>query len=210
MRRPTRCISLRTASCARPLEQTAMITQPCSRSILGDTEVAGTPSIAAPGALYAVGFFTPKPKIPEPELLPPLRGVRLRCGGRQLTKTEEQETIIINRPGRSTYPEQKSVLTSGATPILHLVFDGNMSMRPRSSLNCRHYVSAFRFRGQNIGRQFIPHAGAPRESRSAPALVACLGGGRFPTAATAPASGAKCHGLPRWTGIRRSGSLWRL
>jgi hypothetical protein len=25
-----------------------------------------------------------------------------------LTKTEEQETIIINRPGRSTYPEQKS------------------------------------------------------------------------------------------------------
>jgi len=34
-----------------------------------------------------------------------------------LTKIEEQETIIINRPGRSTYPEQKSVLTSGATPV---------------------------------------------------------------------------------------------
>jgi hypothetical protein len=29
-----------------------------------------------------------------------------------LTKTEEDETIIINRSGRSTYPEQKSVLTS--------------------------------------------------------------------------------------------------
>jgi hypothetical protein len=33
-----------------------------------------------------------------------------------LTKTEEEETIIINRPDRSTYPEEKSVLRSGATP----------------------------------------------------------------------------------------------
>jgi len=33
-----------------------------------------------------------------------------------LTKTEEEETIIINRPDRSTYAEEKSVLRSGATP----------------------------------------------------------------------------------------------
>ena len=43
-------------------------------------------------------------------------GVRLPCVERLLTKTEEKETIIINRPDRSTYPEQKSVLRSGATP----------------------------------------------------------------------------------------------
>jgi hypothetical protein len=34
-----------------------------------------------------------------------------------LTKSEEEETIIINRPDRSTYPEQKSVSRSGANPI---------------------------------------------------------------------------------------------
>jgi hypothetical protein len=34
-----------------------------------------------------------------------------------LTKTEEEETIIINRPDRSTYPKEKSVLRSGATPV---------------------------------------------------------------------------------------------
>jgi hypothetical protein len=30
--------------------------------------------------------------------------------------SQEQENIIINRPGRSTYPQEKSVLTSAATP----------------------------------------------------------------------------------------------
>jgi hypothetical protein len=41
-----------------------------------------------------------------------------------LTKSQEQENIIINRPGRSTYPQEKSVLTSAATPPhphVHLV-----------------------------------------------------------------------------------------
>ena len=50
------------------------------------------------------------------ELLPASpadRGTR-----RRLTKTEEKETIIINRSGRSTHPEEKSVQTSGATPGL--------------------------------------------------------------------------------------------
>ena len=39
-----------------------------------------------------------------------------------LTKTEEEGSISINRPDRSTYPEEKSVLRSGATP-LHLFLD---------------------------------------------------------------------------------------
>jgi hypothetical protein len=34
-----------------------------------------------------------------------------------LTKIQDKETIIIHRPGRSTYPEEKSVLTSGPTPV---------------------------------------------------------------------------------------------
>jgi len=37
----------------------------------GGTEVAGTLSIAAPGALYAVDFPRPKRKNPASELLPP-------------------------------------------------------------------------------------------------------------------------------------------
>jgi len=52
---------------------------------------------------------------PQPELLPPFgRETALRVRG--LTKTEEEETIIINRSDRSTYPDEKSVLRSGATP----------------------------------------------------------------------------------------------
>jgi hypothetical protein len=37
-----------------------------------------------------------------------------------LTIDTEQDTIIINRSGRSTYPEEKSVQTSGATPVRRL------------------------------------------------------------------------------------------
>jgi len=84
------------------------------RSISGDTQVAGNLVIVAPGALYAVDFRTPRSKNPDPELLPPPAG---DCAaGRGLTKSEDEETIIINRPGRSTYPEREFVLTSGATP----------------------------------------------------------------------------------------------
>ncbi len=85
--------------------------------VSGDSLVAPTPSIAAPGALYAVDFSSPKPKRRIRSFSRP-SGVRPPCGGRRLTKTEEEETIIINRPNRSTYPEQKSVLTSGATPLV--------------------------------------------------------------------------------------------
>ena len=45
----------------------------------------------------------------------PLNAADCACS-RPLTKNEDEETITINRPGRSTYPEEKSVLTSGATP----------------------------------------------------------------------------------------------
>src|SRR5712664_970016 len=47
-----------------------------------------------------------------PELLP--AGDSPAWG--RLTKSQEQENIIINRPARSTYPRDKSVLTSAATP----------------------------------------------------------------------------------------------
>lgn len=82
--------------------------------ISGDSPVAGTLAIAAPGALYAVDFSTPDPKTPNRSFSRLRRETALRVRG--LTKNEEQETIIINRSGRFTYPEEKSVQTSGATP----------------------------------------------------------------------------------------------
>jgi hypothetical protein len=85
-------------------------------AISGDTEAAGALSIAAHGALYAAAL-EPKPKKKPEELLPAApadRGTR-----RRLTKSEDEETIItINRSGRSTYLEEKSVSTSGATPVV--------------------------------------------------------------------------------------------
>ncbi|HEY1900395.1 MAG TPA: hypothetical protein VGG49_11420 [Steroidobacteraceae bacterium] len=39
-----------------------------------------------------------------------------------MTKTQEKDTIIINRSGRSIYPEQKSVSRSGASPDLLKVY----------------------------------------------------------------------------------------
>ena len=52
---------------------------------------------------------------PEPEeLLPPAaadRSSRVR-----LKQSQETEVSIINRPDRSTHPDEKSVLRSGATP----------------------------------------------------------------------------------------------
>src|ERR1019366_3843507 len=80
----------------------------------GDTEVAGTLSIAAPRALYAVASGHEPKKNPE-ELLP--ASPADRGSGIRLIKSEDRKKDdIINRPGRSTYPREKSVLTSGATP----------------------------------------------------------------------------------------------
>jgi hypothetical protein len=91
--------------------------------ISGGTEVAGTLSIAAPGALYAVDFSRQKQKNPTSELLPPAAADR--ASRRRLTKGKEQETIIINRSGGSTYPEEKSVQTSGASHVSRRVSHGD-------------------------------------------------------------------------------------
>jgi hypothetical protein len=48
-----------------------MVDNALSEPISGDTQIAGTPSITAPGALYAFDFSTLKQKTPAPELLPP-------------------------------------------------------------------------------------------------------------------------------------------
>ncbi|MHB8416022.1 MAG: hypothetical protein ACYDB1_11705 [Acidiferrobacteraceae bacterium] len=93
-----------------------MNTKAFSTTIRGDTEGAGTPAIGAPGAFYAVDFPALKPKDLKPGPLPPATADR--SVGRGLTKSEEEETISINRSGRSTYLEEKSVQTSGATPGL--------------------------------------------------------------------------------------------
>ena len=59
----------------------------------------------------------------NPELLPPAGA---DCPApRRLTKTKEEETIIINRSARSTYPEEKSVSRSGATLGRELVLARN-------------------------------------------------------------------------------------
>jgi hypothetical protein len=89
-----------------------------------------------------VRFFHTEAKKPELELLPPF-GRETALRGRPLTKTEEDETIIINRSGRSTYPEQKSVLTSGATP--HIVPPNGDSHRLKD-----------RFEGGPYGRLHTP------------------------------------------------------
>jgi hypothetical protein len=79
----------------------------------GDTDIAGTLAIAAPRALYEVAFGS-KPKKNPTELLPP-SAADCACGIR-LEKIEDEKTGIINRSHGSTYLDEKSVLTSGATP----------------------------------------------------------------------------------------------
>src|SRR5437870_5540286 len=94
-----------------------MTTNTLSAPLYGDTEVATPLEIVAPRALYEAGFSTRPPKTRNQSFSRP-SGWRLPCGGRRLTKTEEEESIIINRFARSTYPKRKSVRRSGATPVL--------------------------------------------------------------------------------------------
>jgi len=94
----------------------AMTPKSFSARFSGDTDVAGTLAIAAPRALYAVVFGS-KPKKNPPELLPP-SAADCACGIR-LKKIEDGKTgSITNRSHGSTYLDEKSVLTSGATPFL--------------------------------------------------------------------------------------------
>ena len=90
-----------------------MNAQRLGSSISGDSEVAGALRSRLPRLPMRSLFPT---TLQNPELLTPSAS---DCAARRpLTKSEEEETIIINRPGRSTYPDEKSVLTSGATPDL--------------------------------------------------------------------------------------------
>jgi len=86
-------------------------------SFFGNTKIAVPLEIAALRALYEADFFHREEKSQNQRFSRPSDG-RLHCCGRQLTETEDEETIIINRPDRSTYLEEKSVSRSGATPDL--------------------------------------------------------------------------------------------
>jgi hypothetical protein len=103
----------------------------------GGIEVAGTLAIAAPRALYAVAFGSKRKKNP-PELLPPAAADRA-CGIRLKQIKDGKTGNIINRSHGSTYLDEKSVLTSGATPETvraALIFGGGWagsSRRRRSS-----------------------------------------------------------------------------
>jgi integrase len=96
----------------RRLEDRAMTDNTLVRSISGGAEVAAPLEIAAPGGLYAVGFLRRQQQ--SASRAPSGRETARR--GRPLTKTEEEESIIINRPDRSTYPEQE--LSQEAEPPL--------------------------------------------------------------------------------------------
>lgn len=85
------------------------------RGFSGDADVAGTLAIAAPRALYAVAFGSKPKKNPQPELLPP-SAADCACGLRLKKIKDGKAGNIINRPHGSTYLDEKSVLTSGATP----------------------------------------------------------------------------------------------
>jgi len=80
--------------------------------ISGDAQVVGISRNRLLELLRRSDFSV---QIKTPELLP-LNAADC-AWSRPLTKSEDEETITINRPGRSTYPEEKSVLTSGATPV---------------------------------------------------------------------------------------------
>src|ERR1700677_5129476 len=82
--------------------------------LAGGIEVAGTLAIAAPLGLYAVAFGSKRKKNP-PELLPPAAADRA-CGIRLKQIKGGKTGNIINRSHGSTYLDEKSVLTSGATP----------------------------------------------------------------------------------------------
>jgi len=64
--------------------------------------VAGTPAIAAPGTLYAVGFSCFSAKTPNPDLLPALRAVRLRCGCMIDSDEENGRESSTHQPDRFT------------------------------------------------------------------------------------------------------------
>jgi len=93
-----------------------------------------------------------------------------------LTKTEEEETIIINRPDRSTYPEEKSV--SEAEPLL-------MSNHDHRDCDVLTDARGFeRLRTWAARRRRCPPAPRPGDPRG-------TAGGRFPRPGIEPFPGAE-------------------
>jgi hypothetical protein len=90
-----------------------MIQKPFVTSISRGTEVAGNSRSRLLELLRSSDFPT---EGKNQELLP--LNAADRAYRRPLTKIKDEETTTIHRPGRSTYPEEKSVLTSGTTPML--------------------------------------------------------------------------------------------
>ena len=90
-----------------------MIDNALATEISGDAQVAGPLRNRLLELLRRSDFLGQRK---NPELLP-LNAADRACSN-PLTMNEDEETITINLPGRSTYPEEKSVLTSGATPIV--------------------------------------------------------------------------------------------
>jgi len=64
-------------------------------------------------SLYGGRFF----RATENPALLPLNAADSLCS-RPLKKTGDEDRIIINRSGKSTYPGRNSVQTTGATPVL--------------------------------------------------------------------------------------------
>src|SRR5579862_776068 len=90
-----------------------MTKQRLMSSIPGGVEVAAPSRSSLLGLYMRSHFAASGPKTKNRTFSRP-DGRETALQGRQLTKTEDKE-IIINRSGRSTYPEKKSVRRSGAT-----------------------------------------------------------------------------------------------
>src|ERR1700681_1345784 len=112
-RRRTRCISVSSLLRRGRQREWPRITKSITPSIFGDAEVAGTRRSRLLELLRSSDFPT---EGKNQELLP--LNAADRASPRPLTKIQDEENITIHRSARSTYPEEKSVLTSGATPQL--------------------------------------------------------------------------------------------
>ena len=85
------------------------------RAISGDTKVAA-PSRSALLAHPTQSIFPDRLEKTQNRSFSRPFGRETALRAKRLTKSEEKETIIINCSDRSTYPEEKSVQRSGATP----------------------------------------------------------------------------------------------
>lgn len=92
--------------------------------------IAGTPTIAALGASYAVGFSCFRAKTPNPDLLTALRAVRLRCGW-MIDRDEENGRKYSTH---QTRPSHTKFLTRLLTPEISLGLPQQLSPLREQSL----------------------------------------------------------------------------